>query len=168
MQRTEMSAFRFTTTLSEAAEDELGLESGPGLTGYLWMFSGVTVLLVVAGVLAASLLLEMRGHAPSRLPHAEPATAAVSEQLPEAPDLAVDRAPYPATIRPAVIIVGTEEKAVMLAGALSSDRAYVTALGLPDFQESIVVVGPEDEYLFNAIVGDQMGPGIFDIVDLRD
>jgi hypothetical protein len=55
-----------------------------------------------------------------------------------------------------------------MAAALADDRWDVGFEQLSDMKYTFVVIdSPDGQYLMDAVVADQMGDGVFDIVDLR-
>ena len=77
---------------------------------------------------------------------------------------------HAATPRPVVYIVESDEQATALQAGIATDQLATTMAGyeVPHQQTSFVVIdGPERDYLYTALVGDQMAADTFDIVDLR-
>ena len=77
---------------------------------------------------------------------------------------------HAATLRPVVYIVESDEQATAFQAGIALDQLTTAMAGyeVPHQQTSFVVIdGPERDYLYNAVVADQMAADTFDIVDLR-
>jgi hypothetical protein len=76
----------------------------------------------------------------------------------------------PATLRPVVYIVESHEQATAFQAEMALDQLTTAMAGyeVPHQQAGFVVIdAPERDYLYDAVVADQMAADTFDIVDLR-